>query len=123
MTVLVYVLWQVCPFVTPPHNVHQSAPQAADCVGDGWEVSKPGCTRHAPCGLQEGSCNALPRCLGAVGSATPALPHCLGAVGSGTPVKHCLTAQGGRAVEIFQGAGPPAGVWGASRGAAKAATV
>ena len=31
-----------------------------------------------------------------------ALPHCLGAVGSGTPVKHCHTAQGQWAVELLQ---------------------
>ena len=46
---------------------------------------------------QWNSCNTLPHCLGAMGSAAPAmhcLPHCLGAVGSATPAMHCLTAWG-----------------------------
>ena len=44
---------------------------------------------------QWNSCNALPHCMGAVGSGTPAyaLPHRLGAVGG----------------ELLQCAGPPAG--------------
>ena len=63
--------------------------------------------------------NALPHCLGAVGSATPAmhcltalgsgqwnscqaLPHCPGAVGSATPAMHCLTAWGQWAVQLRQ---------------------
>ena len=69
------------------------------------------CVATAPGGSgQWNSCNALPHCLGAVGSGTPAMhcltvwgvvrqwnscnavPHCLGAVGSGTPTMHCLTA-------------------------------
>ena len=66
------------------------------------------------------SCNTLPHCLGAVGSATPAihcltalggsgqwnscntLPHCLGAVGSGPHAIHRLTAWGQWAVDLLQ---------------------
>ena len=57
------------------------------------------CTGEAPerptrrpspvlCHFEGGSCNALPRCLGAVGSGTPAM--------------HCLTASGQWAVELLQ---------------------
>ena len=35
-----------------------------------------------------------------------ALPHCLGAVGSGTPAMHCLTAWGQWAVELLQCTAP-----------------
>ena len=31
-----------------------------------------------------------------------ALPHCVGVVGSGTPARHCLTAREQRAVELLQ---------------------
>ena len=50
------------------------------------------------------SCNALPYCLGAVGSGTSAthLPHCPGAAGSATPTMHCLTAGGHWAVGLLR---------------------
>ena len=68
---------------------------------------------------QRNSCNTLPHCLGAVGSAAPAmhcltawgqwalnsckaLAHCRGAVGSATPAMHCLTAWGQWAVQLLQ---------------------
>ena len=53
------------------------------------------CTASLPGGSgQCNSCNTLPHCLGAVGSATAAM-HCLtalGAVGSATPAMQCFTA-------------------------------
>ena len=52
------------------------------------------CTTALPRGSgQWNPCNALPHCLGVVGSATRAM-HCLtaGAAGSGSPAMHCLTA-------------------------------
>ena len=85
-----------------------------------WAVQILQCTASLPGGSgQWNSCNALPDCLGAVGSATPAthcltawgqwtvellhaLPHCLGAVGSATPAMHCLTAWGQWAVQFLQ---------------------
>ena len=72
-----------------------------------WAVELVSRTASLPGGSgQCNSCNTLPYCLGAVGSATPAM-HCLtawGAVGSGTPAIHCLTAWGQWAV----GSGAPA---------------
>ena len=54
------------------------------------------CTASLPGGSgQWNSCNALPRCLGAVGSANRAmhcLTHCVGAVGSGISPTYCHTA-------------------------------
>ena len=41
------------------------------------------------------------RCTAAT-SRQNALPHCLGAVGSATPAMHCLTAWGQWAVELLQ---------------------
>ena len=46
-------------------------------------------TASLPCG--GGQCNSR-----------NALPHCLGAVGSGTPAMHCLTARGQWAVQLLQ---------------------
>ena len=57
---------------------------------------------------EDNSCNALPHCLGAVGSATPAM-HCLTAlraVDSATPAMHCLAAWGQWAVELLQCTAP-----------------
>ena len=54
-----------------------------------WAVELLQCTASLPGGSgQCNSCNALPHCLGAVGSATPAM--------------HCLTAWGQWAVELLQ---------------------
>ena len=54
------------------------------------------CTATLPGGSgQWNSCNAL--------------PHCLGAVGSGTPASHCLTAWGQWAVELLQSIATPPG--------------
>ena len=47
------------------------------------------CTATLPAG--SGQCNSC-----------NALPHCLGAVGSGTPVMHCHTPQGQWAAELLQ---------------------
>ena len=70
-----------------------------------WAVELLQCTAPLPGGSGQCiSCNALPHCLGAVGSATPAM-HCLtalGAVGSGPPAMHCPTAWGQWAVELMQ---------------------
>ena len=76
-----------------------------------WAVQLLQCTASLPGGTgQCNSCNALPHCLGALGtmgSATPAMccltawgqwavqvgsGQCKGAVGSATPAMHCLTA-------------------------------
>ena len=54
-----------------------------------WAMELLQCTASLPGGIgQWNSCNALPHCLGAVGSATPAM--------------HCLTAWGRWAVELLQ---------------------
>ena len=70
-----------------------------------WAVQLLHCAAPLPGGSgQRNSCNALPHCLGAVGSATPAM-RCLtalGAVGSATPAMHCLTAWGQWAVQLLQ---------------------
>ena len=61
-----------------------------------WAVEALSCTATLLRGSgQCNSCNALPRCLGAVASATPAM--------------HCHTTRGRWAVELLQCAGPPAG--------------
>ena len=53
-----------------------------------WAVELMSCSASLPGGSgQWNSCNALPHCLGAVGSGTPA-------TGSGTAGTHCLTAWG-----------------------------
>ena len=70
------------------------------------------CTASLPGGRgQCNPCNALPHCLGAVGSATPAMQcrTALGAVGSATPatpVMPCLIAPGQWAVELLQCTAP-----------------
>ena len=70
-----------------------------------WAVELLQCTASLPGGSgQRNSCNALPHCLGALGSATSAI-HCrtaLGAVGSATPAMHCLSALGQWAAELLQ---------------------
>ena len=70
-----------------------------------WAVQLLQCTAPLPWGSrQRNSCNAMPHCLGAVGSATPAM-HCLtalGPVGSATPAMHCLTAWGQWTVQLLQ---------------------
>ena len=70
-----------------------------------WAVQLRQCTASLPWGSgQSNSCNALPNCLEAVGSATPAM-HCLtawGAVGSAASAMHCLTALGQWAVDLLQ---------------------
>ena len=54
-----------------------------------WAVELLQCTASLPGGSgQRNSCNAL--------------PHCLGAVGSETPAMHCLTAWGQWAVQLLQ---------------------
>ena len=54
-----------------------------------WAVQLLQCTASLPWGSgQRNSCNALPHCLGVVGSATPAM--------------HCLTARGQWAVQPLQ---------------------
>ena len=54
-----------------------------------WAVQLPQCTASLPRGSgQCNSCNALPHCLGALGSATPAM--------------HCPTAWGQWAVQLLQ---------------------
>ena len=59
---------------------------------------------------QRHSCNALPNCLVAVGSATPAMHRlCLGAVGGAAAAMHRHTAWGQWDVQILQCAAPPAG--------------
>ena len=59
-----------------------------------WAVQLLQCTATLPWGRWN-SCNAVPHCLGAVGSATLAM--------------HCHTAWGRWAVELLQCAGPPTG--------------
>ena len=70
-----------------------------------WALQLLQCTASLPGGSgQCHSCNALPHCLGAVGSRIPAM-HCLtalGALGSATPAMHCLTAWGQWTVELLQ---------------------
>ena len=57
--------------------------------GGRWAVQLLQCTASLPGG--SGKCNFC-----------NALPHCLGAVGSGTPAMHCLTAWGQWALELLQ---------------------
>ena len=80
-----------------------------------WAVQLPQCTASLRGGSgQWNSCNALPHCLGAVGSGTLAMRgptswphgesypgggHCLK---SGTPAMHCHNAWGQWAVELLQ---------------------
>ena len=70
-----------------------------------WAVQLLQSTASLPLGSRQcNSCNALPNCPGAVGSATPAM-HCLpdlGAVGSAAPAMLCLTALGQWAMELLQ---------------------
>ena len=106
--------------VTHCHTVWgQWATQCHTARGQ-WAVELLQCTASLPGGSgQWNSCNALPHCLGAVGSATPAA-HCHtargqwaaklvsctatvpGGGGSATLAMHCLTAQGQWAVELLQ---------------------
>ena len=93
-----------------------------------WAVELMSCAASLPGGSgQCNSCNALPHCLGAVGSESPAMhcltdwgqwavelfqriACCLGTVGSGIPAMHCLTTLGLSAVELLQcTASPPRG--------------
>ena len=65
--------------------------------GGQWAVQLLQCIASLPSGSRQwNSCNALPHCLAAVGSATPAMHYLTawGAVGSATPAMHCLTALG-----------------------------
>ena len=69
-----------------------------------WAAQLLQCTASLPRGRgQCNPCNALPHCLGAVGSATPAMQclTALGAVGSGTPAMHRLTALGHWTVQLL----------------------
>ena len=68
-----------------------------------WAVYLLQCTTPLSGGSEQWiPCNALPHCLGAVGSGTSCnvLPHCLGVVSSGSPAMHCRTAWGQWAVEL-----------------------
>ena len=55
-----------------------------------WAVELLQCTASLPGG--SGQCNS---------NSGNALPRCLGAVGSGTPAMHCPTALGQRAVQLL----------------------
>ena len=104
-------------------NRRQGLQCCPDCPGQiitQWAVDVLQYTTPLPGGSgQWTSCNTLPPCLGAVGSALPAvhcpaaggsgqwtscntLSHCLGAVGSGSPAVYCPTAWGEWAVELLQ---------------------
>ena len=80
-----------------------------------WVAQLLQCTASLPGGRgQCNPCNALPHCLGAVGSATFAMQclTALGAVGSGTPAMHRLTAWGQWAVQLLHTASLP---WGSGQ--------
>ena len=64
------------------------------------------------CAMQRVQCTASP--LGGSGQwwSCNAVPHCLVAVGSANPVMHCHTAWGRRALELLQCASPAAGLTG-----------
>ena len=91
--------------------------QRSSCTLPQWSVQLLQYTAALPGGSgQCNSCNAMPHCLGAVGSATlnscHALPHCLGAVGGATSTMHGPTASGQRAVQLLQcTASVPWGQW------------
>ena len=70
-----------------------------------WAVELLQCTASLPLGSRQcNSCNALPHCPGAVGSATPGMPclTALGAVGSAAPAMLCLTGWGQCAAQLLQ---------------------
>ena len=76
------------------HHTALCVPCCTVVVGRGqWAVELLQCTAALPGGSgQWTSCNALPHCLGAVGSAIPAM--------------HCLTARGQWAVQLLQYTAP-----------------
>ena len=97
------------PAMHCPTGWGQCAAQLLQCTASlpwgQWAVELLQCTAPLPLGSRQcNSCNALPHCPGAVGSATPGM-HCLtalGAVGSAAPVMLCLTGWGQCAAQLLQ---------------------